>query len=179
MLLHAKRQEYCRKYCTSARSVILGIETSCDDTAVGIVDDSGNILGEAAHSQLAIHIEYGGIIPPIARDMHKENIARVTEDALRHCAVPIEEMTAIAVTNRPGMSLSLRVGADHAIELARRYCKPLIPVHHMEAHATAVRLQHRQVPLQSASKSCVCQQQGFAGYQVSEYVARKTHLFLL
>lgn len=122
---------------------MLGIETSCDDTAVGIVDDQGNVLGEAAHSQLAKHIEYGGIIPPIARDMHKEHIARVTREALERCTVPLEEVTAIAVTTRPGMALSLRVGLDFAVELAHRHGKPLVPVHHMEAHATAVRLQHR------------------------------------
>uniref|UniRef100_A0A131Z044 N(6)-L-threonylcarbamoyladenine synthase n=1 Tax=Rhipicephalus appendiculatus TaxID=34631 RepID=A0A131Z044_RHIAP len=133
----------CRAYSTSSRSIVLGIETSCDDTAVGIVDDERNILGEAAHSQLAKHIEYGGIIPPIARDMHAENIGQVAQDALKQCPVPLEEMTAIAVTTRPGMALSLRVGFDFARDLARKYNKPLIPVHHMEAHATAVRLQHR------------------------------------
>ncbi|KAH9372672.1 hypothetical protein HPB48_009150 [Haemaphysalis longicornis] len=139
----AKRIGSSRCLCTRPRTVVLGIETSCDDTAVGIVDDQGNVLGEAAHSQLAKHIEYGGIIPPIARDMHKEHIARVTQEALEHCTVPMEAVTAIAVTTRPGMALSLRVGLDFAIELARKYGKPLVPVHHMEAHATAVRLQHR------------------------------------
>lgn len=141
--LCSKLTEHCSAYSTNRRLVVLGIETSCDDTAVGIVDDDGNILGEAAHSQLAKHIQYGGIIPPIARDMHAENIAQVTQDALKQCPVPLEAMTAIAVTTRPGMALSLRVGFDFARDLARKYGKPLIPVHHMEAHATAVRLQHR------------------------------------
>ncbi|XP_075546060.1 threonyl-carbamoyl synthesis 4 [Dermacentor variabilis] len=141
--LFSKQPECRHAYSTNNRSIVLGIETSCDDTAVGIVDDEGSILGESAHSQLAKHIEYGGIIPPIARDMHAENIAQVAQDALKQCPVPLEAMTAIAVTTRPGMALSLRVGFDFACNLARKYGKPLVPVHHMEAHATAVRLQNK------------------------------------
>ncbi|KAL3254104.1 hypothetical protein MRX96_054391 [Rhipicephalus microplus] len=136
-------QGHLRVYSTTSRLIVFGIETSCDDTAVGIVDDERNILGEAAHSQLARHIEVGGIIPPVARDMHAENIAQVAQDALKQCPVPLEEMTAIAVTTRPGMALSLRVGFEFARDLARKHRKPLIPVHHMQAHATAVRLKHR------------------------------------
>lgn len=134
---------HLRVYSTTSRLIVFGIETSCDDTAIGIVDDERNILGEAAHSQLARHIEVGGIIPPVARDMHAENIAQVAQDALKQCPVPLEEMTAIAVTTRPGMALSLRVGFEFARDLARKHRKPLIPVHHMQAHATAVRLKHR------------------------------------
>lgn len=124
-------------------SVILGIETSCDDTAVGVVDGRCRVLAESAHSQLATHIEYGGIIPPIARDLHRDNIGHVVQEALKQCPVPVEDMSAVAVTVRPGMSLSLLVGLNFARELASKYGKPLIPIHHMEAHALVVRLVER------------------------------------
>ncbi|CAN7996503.1 unnamed protein product [Ixodes pacificus] len=141
-LLRSDRQAF-RSQATRSNAVILGIETSCDDTAIGIVDDQGNVLGESSHSQLETHNEYGGIIPPIARDLHQQHIDRVAERALEQCPVPAEEMSAIAVTVRPGMSLSLLVGLNFARRLAAKHGKPLIPIHHMEAHALVVRLVQR------------------------------------
>lgn len=141
-LLRSDRQAF-RSQATRSNAVILGIETSCDDTAIGVVDDQGNVLGESSHSQLETHNEYGGIIPPIARDLHQQHIDCVAERALKQCPVPAEEMSAIAVTVRPGMSLSLLVGLNFARRLAAKHGKPLIPIHHMEAHALAIRLVQR------------------------------------
>jgi N6-L-threonylcarbamoyladenine synthase len=114
----------------------LGIETSCDDTAAAVVDAEGNILGESASSQLSTHLRNGGVIPPVARDLHNQNIEKVILEALDNSNLGINDVTAIAVTNRPGLPLSLHVGVDFAKKLAIKYRKPLIPIHHMEGHAT-------------------------------------------
>ncbi|CAG0919375.1 unnamed protein product [Notodromas monacha] len=132
-----------RRFCTSVRRrvKILGIETSCDDTGAAIVDDTGNILVESLRSQQNIHLKFGGIIPPLARDLHNVSIKSVVAECLD--TVPLSEVDAVAVTNRPGLILSLEVGVGFAKELCRS-CPgrriPLIPVHHMEAHALTVRM---------------------------------------
>ena len=120
--------------------MILGIETSCDDTGVAIVDTDGNILGEALHSQLQTHLDLGGIIPVVARDLHKENIAQVVATAMQNAKLNFSDLSAIAVTVKPGMALSLLVGTAFAKDLAKTWSKPLIPIHHMEAHALTARM---------------------------------------
>lgn len=92
------------------------------------------------------HLSFGGIIPPVAADMHRQNIEPVVNSALKTSGLTISEVDAIAVTNRPGLQLSLLVGLRYAKHLARKYKKPLIPIHHMEAHALTVRMEHK-VPL--------------------------------
>lgn len=155
-----------RSICDDAelvRPLILGIETSCDDTGAALVDGSGRVLGECLNSQQNTHLRYfanmqspqdtitckclhryGGIIPPIAQDLHRQHIERVVAGALQpsahHRQYTVADVDAIAVTNRPGLTLSLLVGLRYAKHLARTHSKPLIPVHHMEAHATMVRL---------------------------------------
>lgn len=143
------------------RPLILGIETSCDDTGAALVDGAGHVWGECLHSQQDTHLRcvnhitfldkhpiiiilptrFGGIIPPVAQDLHRQHIERVVQSAFsasqRYTCADVD---AIAVTNRPGLSLSLLVGLRYAKHLARTHGKPLIPVHHMEAHATMVRL---------------------------------------
>lgn len=83
---------------------------------------------------------FGGIIPPLARDLHKENIEKATNQALERAGLKITDVDAIAVTNRPGLPLSLLVGLNYAKHLAKSSAKPFIPVHHMEAHALTVRM---------------------------------------
>ncbi|XP_061464207.1 tRNA N6-adenosine threonylcarbamoyltransferase, mitochondrial [Rhineura floridana] len=128
----------CGKCCSS--KIVLGIETSCDDTGAAVVDETGNILGEALHSQSEVHLKTGGIIPVVARQLHQENIARIVEQALSVSGVCAEELSAIATTVKPGLALSLGVGLDYSLELVEKYKKPFIPIHHMEAHALTVRL---------------------------------------
>lgn len=118
------------------RLLVLGIESSCDDTAAAIVDSSGNILADECHSQLQVHLNNGGIIPPLARDLHAKHIDNVVCSTLDSARVKIEDIDAIAVTSKPGLPLSLQVGVNYARELSLYFNKPLIPVHHMEAHAT-------------------------------------------
>nr|CAD7589593.1 unnamed protein product [Timema genevievae] len=131
-----------RNMCTPVnhKSVILGLETSCDDTGCAIVDSCGNILGEALHSQLQVHLNNGGIIPPIARDLHKQHIERVVEEALASANLGLGDVDAIATTVKPGMALSLLVGMNHGKHLAKTWGKPFIPIHHMEAHALTIRM---------------------------------------
>lgn len=125
---------------SSIRRYILGIETSCDDTGAAIVDDSGSIISEALSSQLQVHLRNGGIIPPVARDLHKQKIESVVEECLMKSKLDISQLEAVAVTNRPGMPMSLLVGLNYAKVIAAKWKKPLIPIHHMEAHALTIRM---------------------------------------
>ncbi|GAB5575825.1 probable tRNA N6-adenosine threonylcarbamoyltransferase [Prionailurus iriomotensis] len=90
--------------------LVLGIETSCDDTAAAVVDETGNVLGEAIHSQTEVHLKTGGIVPPVAQQLHRENIQRIVQEALSTSKVSPSELSAIATTVKPGLALSLGVG---------------------------------------------------------------------
>ncbi|KAK2526106.1 Osgepl1 [Columba guinea] len=122
--------------------LVLGIETSCDDTGAAVVDDAGNILGEALHSQKNVHLQAGGIIPVVAQQLHRDNIERVVKEALHVSGVSVRELAAIATTVKPGLALSLGVGLQYSLNLVKEHQKPFIPIHHMEAHALTVRLTH-------------------------------------
>lgn len=131
-----------RQFSSRPVQTVLGIETSCDDTAAAIVDTSGAIRSDVCHSQLREHLHNGGVIPPIAKDLHAASMDRVVVQALAEADMSMKDVDVIAVTNRPGMPLSLHVGVEFAKRLAIKYEKPLLPVHHMEAHATIGMLSH-------------------------------------
>ncbi|XP_030569573.1 probable tRNA N6-adenosine threonylcarbamoyltransferase, mitochondrial [Drosophila novamexicana] len=122
-------------------SYVLGIETSCDDTGIAIVDTTGRVHANVLESQQQFHTRYGGIIPPRAQDLHRARIENAYERCLEQAQLQPEQLEAIAVTTRPGLPLSLIVGLRFARHLARREHKPLLPVHHMEAHALQVRME--------------------------------------
>ncbi|XP_054712242.1 tRNA N6-adenosine threonylcarbamoyltransferase, mitochondrial-like [Uloborus diversus] len=124
---------------------ILGIETSCDDTGAAVIDESGTVLGEELNSQMKIHLENGGVIPHLAAYYHRACIEDVVSSALRKSGLNLQDMFAIAVTNKPGLKGSLAVGVEYAKHLAKMVEKPLIPIHHMEAHALMARL-HNNIP---------------------------------
>ncbi|KAM9631466.1 tRNA N6-adenosine threonylcarbamoyltransferase, mitochondrial isoform 1-T3 [Morphnus guianensis] len=124
------------------RKLVLGIETSCDDTGAAVVDDAGNVLGEALHCQKEVHLQAGGIIPVVAQQLHRENIEQVVKEALSVSGVSVHELAAIATTVKPGLALSLEVGLQYSLNLVNKYEKPFIPIHHMEAHALTIRLTH-------------------------------------
>jgi len=111
---------------------ILAIETSCDDTAAAVVRD-GDVLSNIISSQ-EIHNQYGGIVPELASREHVKGIAHIVHAALQEARVSIESVDAVAVTYGPGLAGSLLVGAHFAKGLAMRFAKPLIPIHHIEAH---------------------------------------------
>ncbi|XP_013881659.1 tRNA N6-adenosine threonylcarbamoyltransferase, mitochondrial [Austrofundulus limnaeus] len=120
--------------------LVLGIETSCDETGAAVLDETGCILGESLHSQKEVHLRNGGIIPPVAQQLHKENIERVVQEALDRSGVTPDQLSAVATTVKPGIALSLGVGVLFSRNFVRRHDKPFIPIHHMEAHALTVRM---------------------------------------
>ena len=87
----------------------------------------------------------GGIIPPIARDLHAQNISNVVETALKNANLEIKDLDAIAVTVKPGMPLSLLVGTHFGKKMCKTWNKPFIPIHHMEAHALTARMVEKVV----------------------------------
>ncbi|KAH8415393.1 hypothetical protein KR222_008797 [Zaprionus bogoriensis] len=128
-------------------SYVLGIETSCDDTGLAIVDTNGKVHANVLESQQQFHTRYGGIIPPRAQDLHRARIEQAYERCLAEAQLRPEQLTAIAVTTHPGLPLSLLIGLRFARHLARRHGKPLLPVHHMEAHALQARMEHDEQEL--------------------------------
>ncbi|XP_049449901.1 tRNA N6-adenosine threonylcarbamoyltransferase, mitochondrial [Epinephelus fuscoguttatus] len=120
--------------------LVLGIETSCDDTGAAVLDETGEILGESLHSQKEVHLRTGGIIPTVAQQLHRENIERVVQEALGRSNVDPSLLTAVATTVKPGLALSLGIGLDFSKRFVRQHNKPFIPIHHMEAHALTVRM---------------------------------------
>ncbi|OWF40011.1 probable tRNA N6-adenosine threonylcarbamoyltransferase, mitochondrial [Mizuhopecten yessoensis] len=125
------------------RKLVLGIETSFDDTGAAVVDDVGNVLGEALESQTKLHLEYGGAKPDIAMRIHKQNIGPVVDTALSAANIRLQDLDAVAVTTKPGLAPCLYVGLNYAKELVAKSGKPMIPIHHMEAHALTARMIHK------------------------------------
>lgn len=126
---------------------IIGFESTCDDTGVSIVDKDGTILSNELESQMRRHLWNGGIIPMVAKDLHIEAIDSVANKAFEKSKLISfkQEIDAISVANRPGLSQSIQVGLNYAKTLAKKYKKPLIPIHHMQAHALMPLLEHRQI----------------------------------
>ncbi len=116
---------------------ILGIETSCDETAAAVVVDGRRVLSSVVASQMLEHARYGGVVPEVASRRHVEQMNRVLQAALDKAGLTLADIDAIAVTNRPGLMGALLIGvsAAKAIAMARRL--PLIGVHHIEAHLYA------------------------------------------
>lgn len=117
-------------------SKILAIESSCDETAVGVLCD-GKLLANVISSQVDVHAKYGGVMPEIASRLHTENIAVCLKEALEQSKMKMEDFDAIAVTRGPGLIGCLHVGLQAAKTLAMLYNKPLIPVHHLAGHIYA------------------------------------------
>ncbi len=116
---------------------ILGIETSCDETAIGIVENGRTILSHAVASSLAAHAPYGGVIPEIAARMHVEAVWAVLAQALEQAGMAPTGLDAIAVTQGPGLPGALLIGMAFAKGLALALDRPLIPVDHLAAHLYA------------------------------------------
>nr|XP_020475845.1 probable tRNA N6-adenosine threonylcarbamoyltransferase, mitochondrial isoform X2 [Monopterus albus] len=131
-----------RDYTYRVDGLLLGIETSCDDTGAAVLDETGAILGESLHSQKEVHLRTGGIIPNVAQHLHRENIERVVHEALERSGVEPSQLSAVATTVKPGLALSLGVGLGFSQWFVRQHKKPFIPIHHMEAHALTVRMFH-------------------------------------
>lgn len=116
---------------------ILGIETSCDETAAGVVEDGRTLLSNVISSQAHLHSKYGGVVPEIASRQHVRDLVPVLEQASANAGVGLEEMDAIAVTFGPGLAGSLITGVNAAKAIAYSLGIPLIGVNHLEGHIYA------------------------------------------
>jgi N6-L-threonylcarbamoyladenine synthase len=119
---------------------ILGIETSCDETAVAIIKNGREIAANVVASQIESHKRFGGVVPEIASRHHVEQMTIVIEEALKQANVTFAEIDAIAVTEGPGLVGALLIGVNAAKALAFAQNKPLVPVHHIAGHIYANRL---------------------------------------
>ena len=126
---------------------VLGIETSCDETAAAVVEDGRRILSNVVASQAEVHAPYGGVVPELASRHHVETIVPVVEQAMADAGTRFEELAAIAVTQGPGLVGSLLVGLQVAKAIALVHGKPLVPVHHVAGHVAAAFLAHGEIPL--------------------------------
>ncbi len=124
---------------------ILGIETSCDETAAAVVADGSAVKSSVVASQDKLHEKYGGVVPEIASRAHIERIYPVLSQALAKAKVTEQNLSAVAVANRPGLTISLMVGVTAAKTLAFMWEKPLIAINHLHAHIQSA-LFERQNP---------------------------------
>ena len=118
--------------------IILGIDTSCDDTSAGIVANGRRVLASVVHSQISVHRPHGGVVPELASREHVKNIMPVVQDALNQAGVTGEDLDGIAVTVGPGLVGALLVGLYYAKGLAYVLEKPLIAVNHLEGHILSI-----------------------------------------
>lgn len=117
--------------------LILGIETSCDETAAAVVRNGREVLSDVVASQIAVHSPYGGVVPELASRKHVENILPVISQALRAAGVGLKDVNALAVTQGPGLIGALLVGLSAAKGLAYALRKPVCAVNHLEGHMEA------------------------------------------
>jgi len=121
--------------------IILGIDTSCDETAAGVVNNGRVILSNVVSSQVEIHKRYGGIVPEIASRSHIETILPVVDKALKDAGIKISDLSAIAVTKGPGLVGSLLVGVSFAKAVSYSTGIPLVAVNHLEGHIASIFLE--------------------------------------
>lgn len=123
-------------------SLVLGIETSCDETAASVVKDGRHVLSNIVSSQIDIHKKYGGVVPELASRNHLERIIPVVEEALSKAGIDLSDISKVAVTNGPGLLGSLLVGLSTAKAISFGLNIPLIGIDHLEAHISAAHLEH-------------------------------------
>ncbi|OQY49442.1 MAG: tRNA (adenosine(37)-N6)-threonylcarbamoyltransferase complex transferase subunit TsaD [Desulfobacteraceae bacterium 4572_87] len=121
--------------------IVLGIDTSCDDTSAGIVVDGKQTLANVIHSQVAVHNPHGGVVPELASREHVRNILPVVDEALKQAGLSMGDLDGIAVTVGPGLVGALLVGLYYAKGLSYVLGKPLIAVNHLEAHILSIFLE--------------------------------------
>lgn len=129
--------------------LVLGVESSCDDTAAAVVRSDGTVLAERAVSQHALTEQWGGVVPHVARDAHERAIADVIDGALADAGLHAHELHAVAATMGPGLEVCLRVGYRAARDVARAHALDFVAVNHLEAHLLVARL-----PRPSAATTC-------------------------
>lgn len=118
--------------------LVLGLESSCDETGAAIVDDEGRVRADVVHSQVDVHAPYGGVVPELASRDHLRNVGPVVREAVGRAGVRLADVDGIAVTSRPGLVGALLVGVQTAKALAWALGKPLVGVDHLVGHLLAV-----------------------------------------
>ena len=126
--------------------LVLGIETSCDETAIAVVEDGRHIRSNVIASQVELHAKYGGVVPEVASRRHLEAIVPALEEALARAEVGLGGLDAVAVTHGPGLAGALLVGVNFAKALSRTAGLPLIGVNHLEGHVYAAWLDRDAPP---------------------------------
>lgn len=125
--------------------LILAIESSCDETAAAVVKNGREVLSNVINTQIAIHTEYGGVVPEIASRKHIENVNPVIRKALEDAGVTLDDIDAIGVTYGPGLVGALLVGVAEAKAIAFAKNKPLVGVHHIEGHISANYVENKEL----------------------------------
>ncbi|WP_263367662.1 tRNA (adenosine(37)-N6)-threonylcarbamoyltransferase complex transferase subunit TsaD [Edaphobacter bradus] len=126
------------------QGLILGIESSCDETAAAVVRGGTDALSNVVASQMNLHANYGGVVPELASREHLRNVVPVVREALSRSGVSLDDIDAVAVTEGPGLAGALLVGITYAKALSFGLGKPLIGVNHLEGHIHAVLMEARQ-----------------------------------
>lgn len=121
---------------------VLGIETSCDETAAAVTRDGREVMSNVIYSQIDIHTLYGGVVPEIASRKHIDKIIPVIDEAIKRAGITKDELDAIAVTYSPGLVGALLVGVNTAKGLSYALGKPLVPVNHIQGHIAANYISH-------------------------------------
>ena len=114
--------------------LVLGIETSCDETGAALYDTARGLVGNRLHTQMAMHAEYGGVVPELASRDHIRRLVPLTQACLREAGADFADIDAVAYTQGPGLGGALLAGASYACGLAFSLGKPVLPVHHLEGH---------------------------------------------
>ena len=127
-----------------AKTIILGIESSCDETGAAVVADGNNVMSSVIASQADLHQKYGGVVPEIAARAHIANIIPVLREALEKANVTPDQLNAVAVANCPGLAPALLIGITAAKTLSWSWQKPLIAVNHLHCHLQSVMLEQTE-----------------------------------
>jgi tRNA N6-adenosine threonylcarbamoyltransferase len=136
----APRPEVCENGAGLTRMLVLGIESSCDETAAAVVTEAGRVLADVVHSQAHVHGPYGGVVPELAARDHLANVTPVVDAALARAGVRLGDVDGVAVTARPGLAGALLVGTQFAKTLAWATGKPIVGVDHLVGHLLSVYL---------------------------------------
>ena len=128
-----------------AEKIILGIETSCDETSASVVRNGREVLSNVISSQVDLHQKYGGVVPEIASRKHVELIIPVVNQAIEEAGITPEVVDAVGITYGPGLVGALLVGLSAAKAIAFAWGKPLVGVHHIEGHIVANYIQHKDL----------------------------------
>ena len=126
--------------------LVLGIESSCDETAAALVEDGRHIRGDVVSSQVAVHREYGGVVPEIASRVHVVNVIPVIQIALQKAGATLDDVDGVAVTRGPGLVGALLVGVQAAKSIAYARRLPFVGVNHLEGHLCAIFLENPSPP---------------------------------